>query len=213
MLVFIDLETTGLDPETNVVLEVAAVITDDALNEVARFERVTTEAKHFDLSKVDPYVLKMHVDNGLWNASLLASDFYTTDATGREIVQPSSAINHVDSALVAFITDHVGLDEFDMPRVGAKLGPQLAGSTISFDRAFMQKHLPHAHRLLHYRNVDVTTFNETARRFLPVLHDGRPRSGPSAAHRAMPDVLESLNVYRYYVDAIKTAFDDAGRAA
>lgn len=183
MIVWIDLETTGLDVTKDVVLEVAAIITDDALVEIARFSEVC----HWQLARglldgytcnIDPYVVKMHTDNGLWLAS--------SEATARRLT--------VDEWLETFIVKHV-------EAVGKKLGPQLGGSTINFDRAFLKAQFPLTHSTLHYRNVDVTTLNELARRFWPAVHAARPRNA-SAAHRAAADVEESLNLARYYTQAL-----------
>lgn len=173
MIIWVDTETTGLLPAKERLLEVACIITDDQLNEVARYEAVTSEAKFVDFAKVDPYVLDMHFKNGLWQESLMRG----------------KARIGVDSELHTFIKEN-----------GAEKS-QLAGSTISFDRNFIEMHLPFANSLLHYRNIDVTTFNETARRFWPSVHEVRPR-GTGSTHRAMADIEESLNVMRYYTKAL-----------
>lgn len=201
MLVWIDLETTGLAATQERVLEVACIITDDALVEIARFQRVTAEAKHHDLSKVDPYVLQMHVANGLWNESLLAPE------DSGDVAKPACGIKHVDVALFDFIYGTIrrlqnlpgdDADKTMRDHVGEKKGPQLAGSTISFDRAFMQVHLPLSHALLSYRNLDVSSFNEIAKRRWPSLFDTRPRTAPESRHRALDDILDSLAVMRHY---------------
>ena len=207
MLVWIDLETTGLDHSKEKILEVACVITDDKLVELARFQRVTSEAQYCDLSKVNAYVRKMHVDNGLWNESILASDDTTfmigengqwilDDQGDPKIAQPAASRQATDADLCRFIhhacRDH-GVE------VGEKKGPQAAGSTIGFDRAFMQVHLPRAHALLHYRSLDVTSLNEFAKRFVPWVYEARPRGNDGVSkHRAMDDILESLEVARNY---------------
>lgn len=199
MLVFLDLETSGLDPELHHVLEVAAVITDDAFVEIARFERVVYWNQSGEMLKpelegriaavtwwhVDPFVLDMHTQNGLWHASAYAP--------------PQSGAYYVDKALAEFIRAHCA-------ETGEKSGPQLAGNTISFDRAFLAGHFPLAHSLLHYRNLDVTTLNEMARRFWPAVHAARP--APGKAHRAMADCLESLQTARYYRDALGPSLTD-----
>ena len=193
MIVWVDLETTGLIPAKERILEVAAIITDDDLVEVARFHSVTSEARYHDLSQVDPYVLKMHADNGLWCESLLAQEF--------------GEIGRVDEALRFFIEEHCGENIYE------KKGPQLAGSTISFDRAFMQVHLPTAHALLHYRNLDVSTLNEMSKRFWPEVYESRPRQnadGGRSAHRAMSDIEHSLWTARYYASRLGPVnLDDA----
>jgi oligoribonuclease len=189
MLAWIDLETTGLSPRVDRVLEVACVVTDDQLHEVARFERVAHHedasalARLFDgreptqsevdgagaTAGVDPYVVRMHAQNGLW--SLCETS-------------PHSVAS-IDAELTTFL-------RYQTPEL-----MQLAGSTISFDRAFLAEHMKQTLAAIHYRNVDVTSFNEVARRFWPTVHDSRPRTG--RAHRAMSDILESIAVLRHYV--------------
>lgn len=215
MLVWTDLETTGLVATKERVLEVAVIITDDQLNEVARFERVTSEARRTDFTKVDPFVLAMHSKNGLWTESLQMRDGYA------RVLSPSSNVDHIDEELAAFVkqycaTSEVVLADWKPSTGGNKVGPQLAGSTISFDRSFLAAHLPQFHATLHYRNVDVSSFNEIAKRFWPAVYDARPCKGKESAHRAMPDVVESLNVMRHYIscttmelDAVRPAIAEA----
>jgi oligoribonuclease len=203
MIVFCDLETGGLDPEKHPVLEVALVITDDALADVPKGAisrvvywapapymlvedptRLAAEARFYD---VDPFVLDMHTKNGLWQAS--ATSEHTLAST--------------DAMLHAFIRERCG------DAIGEKKGPQLGGNTISFDRAFLKRHLPLTHATLHYRNVDCTTLNEMARRFWPAVYEGRPRAAKdAAAHRAEADVMESVELARYYAKALGPTAND-----
>lgn len=204
MLVFTDLETSGLDPQKNSLLEVAVIITDDALREVARFEQVVyweganaivdllnenADESCFAELGVHPVVIKMHRDNGLWAK-----------------VPNGTALATVDRELAAFIREHaVTRTERTDPATGEIQIkddlPQLAGSTISFDRAFIAVHLPKTLAVLHYRNVDVSSFNETARRFWPAIYEARPRGG-NKAHRGMADIEESIAVYKHYLASL-----------
>lgn len=185
MLAFTDLETTGLVAHDCAVLEVGCVVTDDALNEVARFARVVynhqapylrmidptddgqVEAAH-KVTGIEPVVIKMHAATGLW----------------AECVGNSSTIDVVDEEFTAFLEEHAR-------------GAQLAGNTISFDRAFLQVHCPFAHKVLHYRNFDCSTLNEFARRFYPQVYEGRPKL-EKVAHRSLADVHDSIGLARYY---------------
>lgn len=186
MLAFVDLETTGLNPDKHEVLEVACIITDDDLREIARFESVIFTTTEFH--ELDEFIRDMHTKNELWAAVQTA--------------QPSwQGLKSVDEDLARFIEEHAVSVKTDAKGRKVIERPQLAGNTISFDRAFMKKHLPRAEAQLHYRNVDISSLNELARRFWPTVHDGRPRVG-DAAHRAMADCDDSLKCARYYSKAL-----------
>jgi len=199
MLTWIDLETTGLDAIKHTLLEVAAIVTDDQLQEVDRFHRVihwkpagglavlgadSTEdqfAYAASSMNIDRVIIELHTRSGLWAESALS----THTLTG------------VDVQLADFIAR-------------ASIGPegqraQIAGSSIWLDRSFMSVHLPRALGQLHYRCVDVTTMNELARRFWPRLHQGIPRK--RGIHRAMPDIEDSLELCRYYTVHIAKELD------
>lgn len=202
MLAWIDTETTGLDPQTRVMqtadgrvvtpasrlLEVACIVTDDDLCEVARYQAVTDEAKFTDYTKVDAVVREMHHKNGLWGDSI---------ACGKSLAT-------IDEELMRFLLDHAVV--VPPPRVDAAganvqdppVKPPLAGSTVSFDRGFLDAYLPLAARQLHYRNLDVTSLNEMARRRWPTAYEKRPKQVAAVEHRAMPDIVDSLLVARYY---------------
>lgn len=200
MLVWTDLETTGLDPKECCVLEVAAIVTDDALNEVARFERVVYYPCAEKLAhlkgdepeeviatlaaevKVHPRVVRMHAKNGLWDACAKSAHTRAdVDFEFAEFVKNTSVIEKKNDK------GEVWLDR-----------AQLAGSTISFDRSFIASDLPKALKELHYHNVDVTTLNELARRFWPAIHKTRPVDSHSS-HRGMSDIEESIAVCKHYL--------------
>lgn len=184
MLIFLDLETTGLDEREHQILEVAAIITDDGFGERARFQRVLNVAQHVDYAGLDPFVRDMHFKNGLWMESLRAA---LTDTS-----------SFVDGTLANLIQQTCGSS------LGERNGPLLAGNTISFDRRFIRRYMPMTEKLLHYRMFDCTTLNELARRAWPAVYDGRGKS-VEAPHRALHDVQESLELARYYRGALAAA--------
>ena len=96
----------------------------------------------------------------------------------------------------AFLREHAVKIEKAADRT-TMVRPQLAGNGIHFDRGFMRRCLRRAEAELHHRQLDVTSINELMRRFCPAIYEKRPRP-PQAAHRAMDDVLESLEVARHY---------------
>lgn len=186
MIVFVDLETTGLKAGPNhTILEVAGIITDDQFNEKSAFHRVVynhhaAEILNNDFPKhIDPYVISMHTKNGLWLACSQSKD----------------RRYHVDEEFAAWIKTYC-------QETGERNGPQLAGNTINFDRNFLEVDFPESFALLHYRNIDITTLNEMARRFFPNAYASRPRRA-EASHRAMDDILESLDTARHYSKLLK----------
>jgi oligoribonuclease len=172
----IDLETTGLDPRKDRVLEVACIVTDDALNELGRWHEVVRPygwEVGFEKGVVEPVVYDMHKSNGLFAA--------VADSRNRRI-------DCTDVRLSLWLAPFCGTGHPP---------PQLAGSSIHVDRAFMEVHLPAALAWLHYRHLDVSTLNEMARRFWPDMHAARPRSD-GKAHRALADIEQSIALARYY---------------
>lgn len=194
-IIFLDIETTGLSPIQGKILEIAAIATDDNFNELGRFHVVTDEAAKLTLGSLDRKVQQMHLDNGLWLESASPPSHTGNEHADITAIEKRE-MRHVDRALVKFITDHSN-----------GTPPQLAGNTISFDRSFLAVHLPQSHGALHYRNFDVTTLNELARRLFPALHEGRPQR--TSIHRAMPDIELSLATARYYASAF-TNWKDVG---
>ncbi len=213
MLIWLDLETTGLDPFKDYVLEVGAIATDDDFNEVARYastigfysaDYIVRRFAYLDFMKIDgeqrageieslsrrleisPLVLEMHWKNGLWIDS----------------VKADKSAGLVDDELAAFVTSAHRTDE-----EGKTHMPQLAGSTISFDRAFLRGNgddfsFPKSLAALHYRNLDVSSFNEVARRKWPALYAARPNN-ETKAHRGMADIEESIRVLKHYLNHLE----------
>lgn len=190
MLVWTDLETTGLNPGEDIVLEVAVVVTDDDLNTLGQFtslivdedpacfmpKRADSSARFSGSGK--RFVYEPHFDNGL-----------VTALCGALQDDPFLSLSHVEGQLVDFLNS-MGVHK----KLEMKDRPPLAGSTISFDRDFMKVHLPEALQLLHYRNVDVSTVRELAHRWWPELPDPEKKG----AHRALEDILESIELLKYY---------------
>ena len=129
MIAWIDLETTGLDPQMCSILEAALIVTDDKLHEVARYESGAIRPSG---SKFEPGAMKMHGKSGLWR------DVFNSDTYYFEVDQEMTAI----------------LSQFK-PEDGK--GFILGGASVHFDRSFLEVWMPETCALLHYRNYDVTT--------------------------------------------------------
>ena len=136
-----DLEMTGLEPQRHVIVEIATVVTDDQLNIVAEGPDLVIHATPEQLEQMGDYVTEMHARSGLLDA-VKASTVSVTDA---------------EAQTLAFLKSHID-EEGSVP---------LCGNSIGTDRRFLQEYMPNLESFFHYRNVDVSTIKELARRWNP----------------------------------------------
>ncbi len=170
MLAWMDLEMTGLDPDTDLIVEIATLITDDDLNLVAEGPDLVIHVPEGALAAMGPVVTKMHQTSGLTNR--IRASTVTLEQAGQETL--------------AFLQTHI-------PE--ARSVP-LCGNSIGTDRRFLARHLPEIENFLHYRSVDVSTLKELARRWYPQILATAPEK--ATAHRALDDIRESLEELRFY---------------
>jgi oligoribonuclease len=170
VLVWMDLEMTGLEPDTDVIVEIATLVTDDDLNIVAEGPDLVIHQPADVLAIMKPIVVEMHTKSGLLGA--ITSSKITLEEAG--------------AATLEFIKLHV-------PE--ARTVP-LCGNSIGTDRRFLAKYLPEIENYLHYRSVDVSSVKELAKRWFPKSGIDRPNKG--GMHRAMDDVRESVRELQYY---------------
>jgi oligoribonuclease len=169
-LVWVDLEMTGLDPERHVIVEIAAVVTDGELEIVEEGPDIVVSQPDDVLAAMDPFVAKMHAKSGL-DSAIRASTITLAEA---------------EEQVLAFVRRHV-------PEV--RTAP-LAGNSIHADRTFLNRYMPALEAHVHYRNVDVSTVKELARRWHPEAFAAAPKK--TGEHRALADILESIEELRYY---------------
>ncbi|MGH9184164.1 MAG: oligoribonuclease [Acidimicrobiales bacterium] len=174
MLVWLDLEMTGLDPLRHVIIEIASLVTDDDLEIVAEGPDLVIGHPPERLGTMDDVVREMHARSGLLAA--VESSTTSLDAAGE--------------ATLAFVKQHV-----PHPRQ-----VPLCGNSIGTDRRFLAVHLPELENHLHYRSVDVSTLKELGRRWYPELMGGAPQK--AGGHRALDDIRESVAELRYYRTAM-----------
>lgn len=173
-LVWIDLEMTGLDPERDVVLEIAALITDSELQPVADGLDIVVHQPREALDAMIEIVRDMHAKSGLTEA-VLASTVSLADA---------------EAAVLDLVKTHV-----PEPRTAP-----LCGNSIATDRTFIVRHMPALDAWLHYRMIDVSSIKELARRWYPKAYYGAPQK--AGGHRALADIRESVEELRYYRQTI-----------
>lgn len=187
LLVWIDLETTGLDPKIDAILEIACVVTDgDLRDRAAAFSVVTNAARDRAFSSLPARVQEMHGSSGLWSESL-ASRFSEVNA---------------GVALLEYLRIHVP--------PGAR--PELAGSSVHFDRMFLHEHMPAVLEPLHYRHLDVSSVREAVRRFWPAVHNAEPLH-VVPAQRALADVRAAVELLAFYRRALQPYTPPAGAIA
>ena len=175
-LVWIDLEMTGLDPERHVIVEVAAVITDGNLNILGEGIDLVVHATEDELAQMDSFVTQMHAKSGL----------------DKEIRESTTSIGEAEDAVLALINEHCD-PEHPAP---------LAGNSIATDRTFIRAYMPRLDSALHYRMIDVSTIKELTRRWYPKAYQNQPAKG--MAHRALADIVESIQELDYYHRAVFT---------
>ena len=167
-LIWIDLEMTGLSPDTDRILEVALVVTDHDLNTVAEAPVWVVHQADAALDAMDAWNRATHGRSGLID-KVKASPHAEAD---------------VEAAALAFLREHVT----------PKASP-MCGNTICQDRRFLARTMPTLEDYFHYRNLDVSTLKELVRRWKPELLKGVPKEGK---HEALADVYESIEELRYY---------------
>lgn len=162
------MEMTGLSPDTDRIIEVAIVITDSNLETVAEAPTLVVHQPDSVLDGMDAWNKSTHAKSGLIEkvkASIL------DDAT-------------VEVQMLAFLKEYVP----------ANISP-MCGNSICQDRRFMARWMPQLEAYFHYRNLDVSTLKELAKRWKPELAKGLKKHGK---HEALADIYESINELKYY---------------
>ncbi|MGD1012889.1 MAG: oligoribonuclease [Acidimicrobiales bacterium] len=170
MLVWMDLEMTGLEPQRHVIVEIATVVTDDQLNIVAEGPDLVIHATPEQLEQMGDYVTEMHARSGLLDA-VRASTVSVADA---------------EAQTLEFLKSHID-EEGSVP---------LCGNSIGTDRRFLQEYMPNLESFFHYRNVDVSTIKELARRWNPEVLESL--GDKETNHRALDDIRESIAELVHY---------------
>ena len=167
------MEMSGLDPDKERILEVAVLVTDGNLEVVAEGPNLVVHQPEAVLEAMDEWNTKHHGQSGLT----------------KRVRESTIDESQVSAALLEFLGEHT-----------EKKKAPLAGNSIHQDRRFVARYLPEVEDWLHYRNVDVSTVKELARRWYPKQYSGRPPK--KGSHRAMDDLVESIEELKYYREAL-----------
>ena len=167
-LIWIDLEMTGLKTDSDSIIEIATVITDKELSVIADGPVLAIHQSDEVLARMDAWNQRQHGSSGLL-ARVRASQVTLAEAQRRTL-------------------------EFLTPLVDAGVSP-MCGNSICQDRRFLARLMPELERYFHYRNLDVSTLKELARRWAPQVSEGFAKQG---AHLANADIHESIRELRHY---------------
>lgn len=167
-LCWLDMEMTGLNPDTDKIIEVAMIITDSDLNVLAQSEVYAVHQSDEVLAAMDEWNTATHGRTGLT----------------QRVRESQYSEAEVEQKLLDFMAQWLP----------AKASP-MCGNSIHQDRRFMVKYMPRLEAYFHYRNLDVSTLKELARRWHPAVAKGVVKRG---SHQALDDILESIEEMRHY---------------
>jgi len=169
-LIWLDMEMTGLEPERDRIIEIAIVLTDEALEVIAEAPVITVHQPDSVLDGMDEWNRNTHGKSGL-TARVRASTVSEAEA---------------EAQVLAFLREHVP----------ARTSP-MCGNSVCQDRRFLARWMPELEAWFHYRNLDVSTLKELARRWRPEIYAGVKKAG---SHTALADIHESIAELRHYRD-------------
>jgi oligoribonuclease len=167
-LIWIDLEMTGLDPEKDVIIEMATIITDSELNVLAEGPVIAVHQSDELLAGMDEWNTRTHGQSGL------------TQRVRESKIGPVEA----EALTIAFLEQWVPQGK-----------SPICGNSIGQDRRFLYRYMPNLEAYFHYRYLDVSTLKILAERWAPQIKDGFVKTG---SHQALDDIRESIAELKYY---------------
>jgi oligoribonuclease len=171
-LIWIDLEMTGLDPETHKVIEIATIVTDSELNILAEGPVLAIHQSEEELQKMDEWCTTTHTGSGL------------VERIRNSKIDEQQAVRQTIEFLEQWVP---------------KGKSPICGNSVGQDRRFLYKHMPELEEYFHYRYIDVSTLKELTRRWKPEVLEGFSKKG---SHLALDDIRESIAELQYYRNTI-----------
>ena len=175
-LIWIDLEMTGLDPDNDVIIEIATLVTDSELNILAEGPVHAIQQPESVMVAMDEWNTKQHGGSGLT----------------QRVRESRVSAGQAEADTLAFLQEWVPAGKSPM-----------CGNSICQDRRFMVRGMPRLERHFHYRHIDVSTIKELARRWRPEVAEGVKKTG---AHLALDDIKDSINELKHYRDTFFRMF-------
>ncbi len=167
-LIWVDLEMTGLDPEKEHIIEMAAIVTDSDLNTIAESPAIVIHQPDSLLNAMDKWNTSQHNSSGLVDRVKASK---TTEAEAEQM-------------MITFLKQYVPAGKSPM-----------CGNTIYQDRRFLSRYMPELEKYFHYRLLDVSTLKELAFRWAPRIYQGVQKE---SKHLALDDIRESIEELKYY---------------
>jgi oligoribonuclease len=167
-LIWIDLEMTGLDTERDSILEIATIVTDGELNELAEGPAIAIRHSLDALQGMDKWNTRHHTESGLW----------------QRVLESTTGVREAESETLEFVAQWSG-----------RSCSPMCGNSVCQDRRFLHRLMPELEAWFHYRNLDVSTLKELAGRWMPGLLDSFSKEN---RHEALADIRESVAELRHY---------------
>jgi oligoribonuclease len=171
-LIWIDLEMTGLDTDNDVIIEIATLVTDKNLNVLAEGPEIAVHQPDAALAAMDEWNTRTHTESGLVE----------------RVRKSVCSLAQAEAQTIAFLEQYVE----------PGMSP-MCGNSICQDRRFLHRGMPKLERFFHYRNLDVSTIKELARRWQPEVLEHLVKE---SKHQAMDDIKESVSELQYYREKV-----------
>jgi oligoribonuclease len=176
-LIWIDLEMTGLDHKKDQIIEIATVVTDANLNKLAEGPVIAIKTEQHYLDGMDEWCTTHHGNSGLT----------------QRIIESNVTMQQAELETIEFLKQYVPKGKSPM-----------CGNSICQDRRFMIEQMPVLEAFFHYRNLDVSTLKELAKRWAPTVYSSHKKRG---AHLALDDIYESIDELKHYQNYLFKSFD------
>jgi len=167
-LIWIDLEMTGLDTTSDQIIEIATIVTDENLNEIAVGPELAIRQSEEIMGAMDAWNTRQHGESGLT----------------QRVLDSELSTRHAEQQTIDFLSKHVTAGKSPM-----------CGNSICQDRRFMARLMPDLESFFHYRNLDVSTLKILAQRWAPEIAAGFTKE---SMHRALDDIRDSIAELRHY---------------